>query len=192
MNDIDGYVGQVKRRLWGVDARMRADILAELGNHLSDAVADAGGDASVALSGLQSPKELARHYREIYGYGTPFKVMFAVLAAVLAVPTVYLPQMSGFQAFDPVLIPSLFLLVAVVYLIWISVAAGKVVGAACGAVACIVRLATLGALLTGGGALVDSGGLGLAGFVATSLALILVGYLPGERKEKWVRGEVTL
>ncbi len=178
--------------LLGVDARLRADILAELGNHLSDAVAEAGGDAGAALAGMQAPKEFARQYRELYGYGTPFKVLFAALAVLLAIPTVTMPWMAEFAAVDPSFIPAIFILVTALYLIGVSVAAGKIVGALSGAAACVARFVVLGGLLLAGGAVVDDGGLGLLGFAAVSLALVLIGYLPGDRKEKWTRGEVSL
>jgi len=86
---------------------------------------------------------------------------------------------------------TLFLGILVAYLMWVAVAAGSTAGLRAGIAACATRFGALAALGAVAGAVVEGAG-GWVLFTATSLLLILLGWLPGRAREKWGRREVSL
>src|SRR6267143_2116173 len=88
MTADDDYLSQVRRAMMGMTGPVRDDILRELRGHIADSTAANGGNVNASLASLGSPREVGRHYREIYGYGTAYKLIFAAIAFILAVPSV--------------------------------------------------------------------------------------------------------
>ncbi len=186
MTGMDAYLEQVRRRMVGMDPRVRQDILRELRSHLADAIAD-GGERAV-LSALEPPASVAARYKDVYGYGLPFQAMFVAAAMALAVLTVPILGLA-----EPLAsIASVGLLTLLVsYLLALAVKAGAVVGLAAGVAACIVRVGTVVTLqvIVALAPVTDARGWML--FAIASLLLIPIGYLPGRAKEKWTRRDVT-
>ncbi len=88
MTTDDEYLGQVRRAMIGMAGPVRDDILRELRGHIAESAAANGGNVHASLEALGSPREVGRRYREIYGYGTAFKIVFAAVAFLLAIPSV--------------------------------------------------------------------------------------------------------
>jgi hypothetical protein len=107
--------------------------------------------------------------------------LFIIIAGVIASLT--LPIVPEVQNLD--IIAAFFLPVLVIYLVVISLKAGKMVGLACGVVSMISRFAVLSLSysLYQKDIVLDSSAIII--FIITSVVLVLIGYLPGETKEKW-------
>src|SRR5438034_5202606 len=87
MTADDDYLGQVRRAMMGMAGPVRDDILRALRGHIADSAAANAGNVHTSLEALGSPRDVGRHYREIYGYGTPFKIVFAAITLLLAIPS---------------------------------------------------------------------------------------------------------
>ena len=84
----------------------------------------------------------------------------------------------------PYALSILFLIVAAVWIIWVSVAAGSQAGVLAGVAAMIARFATFGVVAaTLAGAEMSPSGLGL--LVVASVLLVLLGWIPGTAKKAW-------
>lgn len=183
MTSVDAYIADVRRHMTGMDRRVREDILRELRTHLVESTAANGGNVGTALAHMGSPAHVGREYRNLYGYGLGFKVLFIGVAALLAIPTVPVLGVT-----EELIFPYAFsvpLLVALAgWLVWTGVRAGARVGLAAGLAACASRLVAFGVLLgLVPAATVGAGGLIL--FLATSGILILLGWLPGTARRAW-------
>ena len=88
MTSSDAYLADVRRAMVGMDTSIRDDILRELQGHIAESAAANGGNLEVSLTSLGPAREVGRHYREVYGYGRVYQVLFAVVAFLLAVPSV--------------------------------------------------------------------------------------------------------
>ncbi len=184
MMSVDGYLEQVRRRMAGMDPAVRQDILQELRSHLHESVAANGGNLNAAVAGLGEPAAVARRYRDLYGYGPAFRLLFAAIAGVLGVFTV--PVLFGGEAaIFPLFLSAGFLFVEIVFLMWVSVQAGNRAGLVAGAFGLVGRIAGLGigAAVQRGASVATAEGLGL--FLAVSLLLVLIGWLPGTAKRAW-------
>lgn len=187
MSAMDAYLKAVAGAMRGVDRQIREDVLRELKAHLADAVADGGESAVVA--NLEAPRVIARRYTDLYGYGAPFRAMFVLIAAGLAVLTVPLfglaePAASG---------ASFVLLVSLVaYLMFAAMRGGSSVGLLAGLAACFARILTLAAaqIATEIAPVTDARGWTL--FVAVSALLVVLGYVPGRAKEKWTKRDASI
>src|SRR5207244_2045024 len=81
--------------------------------------------------------------RELYGFGRLYKVLFAIIAFVLAIPSV--PVLTaGPESLSPYALSILFLIVVAVWILWVSVAAGSQAGILAGVAAMISRFAAFG------------------------------------------------
>ncbi len=187
MNVEEAYLSRVRAGLGGMDSRVKEDIIRELKTHIADLVRINNGNVNVAMTQLEPPNIVARRYKELYGYATPFKGLFVVLAGVLAVLTLPVLQIGGEEVTIPLLVSLVFLTILVLLLIFTGMKAGMVVGFVAGLVACVIRLALFGVLFLIGGenVFIEAGGASL--FVVVSVLLVLIGYLPGEAKAKWVK-----
>lgn len=175
-----------------MDPRTRKDVIQELSAHIQDLVRMNNGNVNMAMVSLEPPAEVARRYKQLYGYGTVFKMSFVILAGIVAAFTLPVIQIRGGEVTIPVMLSLLFLAILVAVLILVALKAGKNVGLAAGLVACGVRLGLFGYLYAAGGSdvVVEAGGAGL--FLAVSILLILLGYIPGEAKARWAgpKGEI--
>ncbi len=183
MTPIDSYIEQVRRRLGGMDPAVQQDILRELRSHLVEATEAGGGDVT-AIAGFEDPVAVARGYRDLYGYGLAYRVLFAALAGVvgvLSIPALFATEQTIF----PLMLSVVFLLVEVGLLMWISVVAGNRAGLVAGAAGCAGRLVAFGGAFLANGAASMATSEGLAGFVAVSILLVVIGWLPGRAKQVW-------
>ena len=189
MTAADEYLARVSRGLAGMDRRVREDILRELRAHLADAVAD-GGEPAVAAR-LEPPEALAARYKELYGYGKPFRALFVAVAVALAVPTLPLLLFAGYGSTVAFGVALAFLAVLAAYLILVALKAGSTAGLSAGAGACVARFVTLAAFeASAGGIVPDASSLIL--FIGVSGVLLAIGFLPGHAKEKWKPRDVSL
>jgi hypothetical protein len=192
MNGEEAYLRDVSSRLTGMDSRVKSDVIMELKAHIADLVRANGGNIQAAMMNLEPPADVAKRYKQLYGYGTPFKVLFILTAAALAVPTLPVLQIRGEEVMIPVLISLIFLSILVVLLFFVAVKAGRRVGLLAGLIACFTRLGVFGLLILAGGEdiVLQGGGVGL--LVVVSFLLIFVGFIPGEAKARWTKptGEI--
>jgi hypothetical protein len=183
MTSADEYVARVRRGLVGMDGRVRDDIVKEIRAHLADSEAADGGRAGDALARMGPPAQVARGYKDLYGYGLPFKVLFVLVAVVLAIPSV--PVLAagegGLLPYD-LSLPFLGALAA--WLVWLGARGGSTLGLVAGLGAFAARIGTLavaaaslpGATAAGGGA---------ALFLLAGGVLVLLGWLPGTARRAW-------
>ena len=188
MNPIDDYLGQVGGAMTGMDPRVRDDILRELRSHLAEAASANGGDLARAIGAMEPASEVGREYRTLYGYGRTYKILFILVAAVLSALTLPVLQgatpSSGIATYVQNLAAFPFLVLVVLWLLWVSVAAGSHVGLYAGIAAFAGRVAAAGLLvLTPSGGLVTADG--LAVLLVSSALLALLGWLPGTAKKVW-------
>lgn len=185
MTGIEAFLRDVDANLVGMDRAVREDIVRELRSHLADAVAAEGSGPATAIRDLGSPREVGRRYKDVYGYGRPFRALFTVVALLLAVPT--LPVLGAFAADTQV--PDLYAVPAVAvlaaFLIWVSVRAGSQAGLYAGLAAAGGRLGLLFLLAVLGSSSVIATPDGLAAFAAVSTILVVLGWLPGEARKRW-------
>ncbi len=189
-NPMDDYLGAVRGAMRGMEPRVREDILRELRSHIAEAASANGGDVRGAIAAMGAPAHVGREYRTLYGFGTAYKVGFILVAAVLAAFTVPVLQgtapSSGIEAYVPNLASFPFLVLVVLWLLWVSVAAGSRAGLYAGLGAFAGRLA-MAAVLT----YAPSGGIvtaaGVALLVLSSALLVVLGVLPGTAKKAWSR-----
>ncbi len=190
MTPPDEYLEQVRRAMSGMEPRVRDDILRELRSHLTESTAANGGNVNASLAAVGSPQEVGRRYRELYGYGRSYKVLFAAIAFFLAIPSV--PVLAaGPENLFPYALSILFLVIAAAWILWVSVAAGSRAGTVAGISAMVSRFAAFGfAATTVAGAETPATGLGL--LVAVSFMLVLLGWIPGTAKKAWSAPRVEL
>src|SRR3989475_6709212 len=183
MTPPDEYLEQVRRAMSGMEPRVRDDILLELRSHITESTAANGGNVNASLAAVGSAEDVGHHYRELYGYGRSYKILFAAIAFFAAFPSV--PVLAvGTESLFPYVLSVLFLVIAAVWILWVSVAAGSRVGILAGVTAMISRFAAFGiAAVTLAGAETTATGLGL--LIGVSLMLVLLGWIPGTAKKAW-------
>jgi len=183
MTPPDEYLEQVRRAMSGMEPRVRDDILLELRSHIVESTAANGGNVNASLAAVGSAEEVGRHYRELYGYGRAYKILFAAIAFVVALPSV--PVLAvGTESLFPYAFSIAFLVVAAVWILWVSVAAGSRAGILAGFTAMVSRFAAFGiAAVTLAGGETSPTGLGL--LIAVSVMLVLLGWIPGTAKRAW-------
>ena len=70
---------------------------------------------NASLAAVGSAEEVGRHYRELYGYGRPYKILFAAIASFLAFLSV--PVLAaGAESLFPYALSVLFLVIAAVWM----------------------------------------------------------------------------
>src|SRR5206468_5225967 len=180
MTAPDEYLGQVRRAMAGMEPKVRDDILLELRSHIAESAAANGGNVNASLAAVGTPEDVGRRYRELYGFGRLYKVLFAIIAFVLAIPSV--PVLAaGPESVSPYALSILFLIVVAVWILWVSVAAGSRAGILAGVAAMISRFAAFGVVVaTLAGAETSQAGLAL--LVSASVMLMLLGWIPGTAK----------
>lgn len=189
-NPVDGYLDAVRAAMRGMEPRVREDILRELRSHITEAASADGGDSARAIALMGHPSAVGREYRAVYGYGRAYRLLFVLIAAVLAALTLPVLQGStpsaGIVSYVPNLASFPFLILAVLWLLWVSVAAGSRAGLYAGLGAFAGRMA-MAVVLTyapsGGIVTVD----GVALLLLSSALLVLLGLLPGTAKKVWSR-----
>src|SRR6266545_31166 len=183
MTPHDEYLDRVRRAMAGMDPAVRDDILRELGSHIAESMAANGGNADATISGLGSPTEVGRHYRAVYGYGRAFRSLFAVVAFLLAIPSIPV-LITGDQGLFPFGLSVVFLGIVAAWVLWVSASAGARAGLIAGIAAFAGRLVAFGAVAaTQAGGIATAGGIGL--LAIASVMLVALGWLPGTAKKTW-------
>ncbi len=183
MTGVDEYLAEVRGSMFGMEARVRDDILRELRSHLDEALAANGGNAAQAVASLGSAAVVGREYRRVYGYGNAFKLLFVAVAALLALASAPFLSVTADGA-----VPNPYSLVGLVALLaWLlsaSAVAGSRVGLYAGLAALVARVGVAAALAASypGPTITVFGGLTLA---LANLLLVFVGWLPGTAKRAW-------
>jgi len=181
----DEYLDSVRRAMVGMAPAVRHDILRELQGHIADSTAANGGDVQASLVALGSPREIGQRYRELYGYGTAFKALFAAIAFLLAVPTIPV-LVTGPETLFPFALSIIFVIGAAAWILWVSVAAGSRAGIFAGSAGLAGRLsAFVFATVTQPGGITSPTGLGL--LLAIAVMFVLLGWIPGTAKKAWSR-----
>ncbi len=190
MTAQDEYLNQVRRSMMGMAPAVREDILRELRSHVAESMAANGGNAVAALSGFGSPREVGRHYRELYGYGRAFRFLFVVLAFLLAIPSIPV-LVAGDAGPFPYGLSLAFLGIVAAWILWVSVAAGSRTGLLAGVAGFTGRVVAFGAAATiQPGAVATAAGIGL--LVIVSSVLVPLGWLPGTAKKAWGAPKIDL
>src|SRR2546428_100435 len=183
MTPPDEYLEQVRRAMSGMEPRVRDDILLELRSHITESTAANGGNVNASLAAVGSAEEVGRHYRELYGYGRSYKILFAAIAFFLAFLSVPVLAARAESLFHYAL-SIVFLVIAAAWILWVSVAAGSRAGILAGFAAMVSRFAAFGiAAITLAGAETTTSGLGL--LIVVSVMLVLLGWIPGTAKKVW-------
>jgi HAAS domain-containing protein len=190
MTGADDYLAAVRSSMFGMDSKVRDDILKELRSHLTEALAANGGDAGRAIASLESPASVGREYRRVYGFGNGFKLLFVAAAALLALVSAPFLSVGPDGA-----VPNGFALVGLValvaWLLGVSVLAGSRVGLYAGVAALAVRTAVALALAASypGPTIEFAGGISLA---LANVLLVILGWLPGTAKKAWSKPTADL
>jgi hypothetical protein len=180
---MDQYLAEVRRAMAGMSPAVREDIVRELRGHLVESTAANGGNAGASIAALGPAREVGRRYRDLYGYGGVYKVLFAAVALLLAIPSVPV-LVSGPETSFPFSLSILFVLAAAAWLIWVSVAAGFRVGIVSGIAGMVGRLGAFGvSALTQPGATTTPAGAAIV--VVVSILFVLLGWIPGTAKKTW-------
>ena len=190
MTAADAYLADVRRSMAGMDASIRDDILRELQGHIAESAAANGGNLEASLAALGPAHEVGRHYREVYGYGKGYRILFAAVAfllAVFSVPVVIVGTDTSF----PFALSLVFVVGTAMWILWVSVAAGSRAGMLTGAAGLAGRLITFAAVAaTEPAAIVNPAGLGL--LVAVSILFVFLGAIPGTAKQAWSAPKIDL
>lgn len=183
MTEVDEYLARARASMFGMEPRVREDILRELASHISETAADHGDDARPGLAAMGDPVLIGRECRKLYGYGRAFVFLFAGIAFLLAIPSSPILQVTQeFPIPNVLAIPCLIALVA--WLLWVGVAAGSRAGLLAGLAAFVGRVALeVGLVLTPPSPAPTPVGLLL--FLVAGILLVLIGWLPGTAKKVW-------
>lgn len=184
MTEVESYLVQVRRKMRGMDPHVREDILRELNSHLAESAAN-GADMRRALADLGPPDRVGREYRKVYGYGGAFKILFAAVAVLLAIPSSPVLQVtSEFPLPNALAVP--FLVALIAWLLWVSVEAGSKAGLLAGVAAFVARIG-VEVWLAATPPYPTPAPDGRLLFAAAGILLVLVGWLPGTAKKAWSR-----
>jgi len=183
MTSSEAYLAEVRRAMVGMSASIREDILRELRGHISDSSAANGGDLEMSIASLGPAREVGRHYRDVYGYGTGYRVLFAAIAFLLAVPSVPI-LVVGAEFLFPFSLSLVFVLGAAMWILWVSVNAGSRAGILAGVAGLSGRLIAFAAVAASTPATItDAGGVGL--LFAVAVLFVVLGAIPGTAKRAW-------
>jgi hypothetical protein len=190
MTAPDEYLDEVRRAMAGMEPKVRDDILLELRSHIAESTAANGGNVNTSLAAAGSARDVGRRYRELYGFGRLYRVLFVAIAFVLAIPSV--PVLAvGSESVSPYALSILFLIVVAGWIIWVSVAAGSQAGVLAGVAAMLARFAAFAVVAaTLAGAEITPSGLALLG--SASVMLVLLGWIPGTAKKAWSAPQAEL
>ncbi len=195
MTAADDYLAEVGGAMMGMDPRVRKDILDELRSHLADAAAANGGDVARAVVEMGPAVRVGREYRALYGYSAGYRLIFTLIAAFLAAFTLPVLQGSTSSLGNPFYIPNTlalpFLVLLIVWLLWVSFAAGSRAGLYAGLGAFVARIGTAFGLVLGPASAILTTD-GLAVLLISSALLVLVGWLPGTAKKTWTKPRAEL
>lgn len=179
--EIENYLKEVNFYLLAVKRGKRKEILNELRSHLLEKAQSFGKlnpeNIRKALEELGSAKEIASKYKELYGYSSAWVCGFALAAGLISLLT--LPALE--------LCSTIFLPLAFLYIVYVSLVAGGKAGFVAGSVCGLTRVVALGFLLKFYPDIytIQSSLIVISAFIFVSIVMALLGYLPGYYKERY-------
>ncbi len=182
MNSLDRYLGQVSRHLMGLSKKLRQDVLMELRSHIVSRTEAEDGDVDAVIEKMVAPRETARSYVQLYGYGLGIRVLTASISAVIAFLT--LPFSLGSpDVLGTVWMSNSSLILLILFLIGVGIKVGPRAALAAGATASAARFLALGIAfaLSLPGLLTEPAA--ILAFTLTTVAVGFIGYLAAPRQK---------
>jgi hypothetical protein len=180
MNEkIDRYLAEVNFRLLGIERAKRRSIIKELKGHLAEKLQSTEPltteEIRKIITELGTPKELATKYKELYGYSSSWKLSFIVFAVIISIFTLPIFELSSL----------IFLPIAFLWIVYISLKTGKKLGTIIGGICGFTRIVAIVLLIRVYPTTytVQNDFITIAGFLITSGVMLLLGYLPGYYKK---------
>ena len=90
--EIEDYLRRLRKKLRFMSKTTQKNVLDEVRSHLHESAMDLGGlnrqNSMVAIANYGDPKEIAKGYKRMYGYGKFLTVVFVILGFILGILTV--------------------------------------------------------------------------------------------------------
>lgn len=186
--EMNRYLKNVKLWMFGMSRKTVKGIIQELQNHIVESAHAMGGPSTVdtVVSGMLPPRKMAKMYKQIYGYGMLFKVIFIIIIIFLSIWTVPIWEVA-----NPNFSTNFVFLILIFVLFFVGSKAGIRMALVAGFSAFITRFIILGliAAIAGEHGIIQGGA--MFAFLLASALLILVAFLPeeqsrsGRREKHW-------
>lgn len=182
MSSLDRYIAQVSRHLVGLSTSVREDVLMELRSHILAQAETEGTGVDATISKMGSPRETARSYVSLYGYGLGARIVAIAAAAFVAFLT--LPFTFGTSAFlGTDFLASASLILLILLLVIVGVKVGGKTALMAGSGAAIVRFGALGFAYASATSSLLREPLAILTFALTTVVLVFVGYLAAPKEK---------
>ncbi|UCG69695.1 MAG: hypothetical protein JSV09_01335 [Thermoplasmata archaeon] len=180
--ETERYLSRVKLWMFSMPRKTKKGIIQELRSHIVESAQAAGGpemEPSV-IAEMDTPRKTAKMYKQIYGYGLPFRILFIFIVIFLSVLTVPVWEVA-----NPDFSTGFMFLLLILVLFYVGSKAGKRMALGAGISAMLTRFIVLGIIvgLFGEHGIIQ-GGVGFLFFI-TSILLIPIAYLPARALQKW-------
>jgi hypothetical protein len=198
---VDKYITEFRKEMRFIAKSDKENIIKEIESHLYDKAESLGeisdNNFKIAIMDFGSAKEIAKHYKELYGYSKLFIIILMIIGFIVSLFTVpfSVPGISkelvALNNFC-LAISTIFTILIFIYLIYVGKNFGKWPGTIVGFSCLISRVIMLSIIVGLGNAAGDvtvtaDGGLCL-GFGMVSLFMPIVGYLAGRTTFKFKEG----
>ena len=197
---VQDYLMRFRKELRFMDSKDKENILQEIESHLYEKAESLGGlnndNFYRAAMDFGPPKELAKHYKDLYGYSNWFifvLMMVGFVAALFTVPLSIPGLNSGLAALNTLCLGTSTIVTIFVYIIYVGMEYGKWPGTFVGFSCLAGRLMMWAVLLnfinsqTGDVSATTEGGLCFV-FGLVSLFMPIVGFLAGRTTFKFKKG----
>lgn len=179
---MERYLSGVKLWMFSMPRKAKKGIVSELRAHIIDSANAQGGPAMIEpiVARMESPRKTAKRYKQIYGYGLPFKILFVLITIFLSIWT-----LPVWEIVNPNFSTTFVFLILIIFLFFVGSRAGKRMALTVGIAALLTRFIILGliAAALGENAIIQGGGVFV--FLLSSIFVIIVAYLPARTIEKW-------
>ncbi len=181
VTSLDRYLGQVSRHLMGLSPKLRGDVLMELRSHILSQSEAEGAGVDAVIDKMGSPKDTARSYVQLYGYGIGMTTLVAVVSAVVAFLS--LPFSLGPSTIlGRPEVANTTLILLILFLIIVGAKMGGRTGLVAGGLASVVRFGALGIAYVQEVPSLVTEPVAILAFGVTTVALAFVGYLAAPRQ----------
>jgi hypothetical protein len=199
---VNKYITQFRKEMRFMTKSDKENIIKEIESHLYEKAESLGeisdNNFKIAIMDFGTAKEIAKHYKKLYGYSKPFIIFLMVIGFLVSLLTVpfALPGLNkDLIAFNNICLglSTIFTFLIFVYLIYVGKNFGKwpgiLVGFSClfSRVIMLSIIVGLGNAQSGDIMVTADGGLCL-GFGLVSLFMPIVGYLAGRTTFKFKEG----
>jgi hypothetical protein len=180
--ETEHYLSRVKLWMFSMPRKTKKGIIQELRSHIIESAQAAGGpemEPSV-IAEMDSPRRAAKMYKQIYGYGLPFRILFIFIVIFLSLLTIPVWEVA-----NPNFSTGFMFLLLILVLFYVGSKAGKRMALGVGVSAMLTRFIVLGLIagLFGEHGIIQGGGGFL--FFLSSILLVPIAYLPARALEKW-------